>query len=85
MKAKITSKGRITIPAAIRNRLNLNPGDVLAFDVSVPFLKATKTISAEAWEQFGKQWQDPWPGKSVEAILDNLRGPVELPPDRPDE
>lgn len=80
MKATLTSKGQITIPLLIRSKFHLKPGDVLEFDETAPFLKATKTISPEAWEEFGKQWTDPLPGMRVEAVLDELRGPVELPP-----
>ena len=83
MKATLTSKGQITIPLAIRNKFHLKPGDVLEFDESAPILKATKVISTEAWEQFGKQWKDPWPDHRSESVLDELRGPVELPPVTP--
>ena len=32
-KAKITSKGQLTLPAAVREALKVKPGDVLTFDV----------------------------------------------------
>lgn len=32
IKAKLTSKGQITIPVAIRRKLNLQPGDELLFE-----------------------------------------------------
>ncbi len=79
MQATLTSKGQITIPVHVRNRLHLKPGDVLEFDEKAPFLKAVKTIPAEAWEQFGKTACDPWGNMSVLEIMDELRGPVELP------
>ena len=80
MKATLTSKGQITIPRVIRSKFHLKPGDVLDFDESAPFLKATKSISPEAWQEFGQHWTDPWPELGVEAVLEELRGPVELPP-----
>ncbi len=79
MKATRTTKGQITIPAKIRRNLHLEPGDVLEFDEEASFLKATKAIAPEAWEKFGEGWEDPWPERDVKEILDELRGPVELP------
>jgi hypothetical protein len=43
-----------------------------------PFLKATKTIPSEAWEQFGKAAVEPWGNMSIFEIMDEVRGPVEL-------
>lgn len=79
MQATLTSKGQITIPVQIRNRLHLKPGDVLEFDDNAPFLKATKAIPAQAWDQFGRDAVDPWQGMGVLAVMEELRGPVELP------
>jgi AbrB family looped-hinge helix DNA binding protein len=79
MKAILTSKGQITIPVDIRNRLRLKTGDVLDFDETTPFLKATKSIDAEAWAQFGAEATDPWGGIEIHQVMDELRGPVELP------
>jgi len=79
MQATLTSKGQITVPIHIRNRLHLKPGDVLEFDETAPFLKATKTIPPKAWEEFGRDAIDPWVGMDIYKIMDELRGPVELP------
>jgi AbrB family looped-hinge helix DNA binding protein len=81
VQATLTSKGQITIPVQIRQRLHLKPGDVLEFDESAPFLKATKTIPPHAWEAFSQGWQDPWPGLTLNEVMDDLRGAVALPPD----
>jgi len=79
VKATLTSKGQITIPIDIRNRLRLKPGDILEFDETAPYLKAIKTIEPEAWEQFGREAKDPWKGMDVLQVMQELRGPVELP------
>jgi AbrB family looped-hinge helix DNA binding protein len=79
MKTTLASKGQITIPIDIRNRLHLKPGDVLEFDEEAPFLKATKAVPPQAWERFGSEAGDPWGDKDILQVMDELRGPVELP------
>jgi AbrB family looped-hinge helix DNA binding protein len=80
MKATITTKGQITIPIGIRRNLKLKAGDVLEFDETAPYLKATRAIAPKAWVLFEEAWQDPWPNHPTEDVLDEIRGPVELPP-----
>jgi AbrB family looped-hinge helix DNA binding protein len=70
MKATLNSKGQITIPIAIRNRLRLKPGDVLEFDEEAPFLKATKTISPQAWARFGSEATDPWGNRDMLQVME---------------
>jgi AbrB family looped-hinge helix DNA binding protein len=79
MQATLTSKGQITIPVALRRRLDLHVGDILEFDESAPFLKATKAISPDAWDAFRKNWRNPYAGRTSRQIIDELRGPAELP------
>ncbi|MFV1995932.1 MAG: AbrB/MazE/SpoVT family DNA-binding domain-containing protein [Verrucomicrobiales bacterium] len=80
MKSTLTSKGQLTVPARIRKLLHLKPGDVLEFDETAPFLKATKAIAPGAWQELGTDWEDPFPDCKVEEALKQLRGPVEHPP-----
>ena len=79
MQTTLTSKGQITIPIKVRKQLHLMPGDILEFDEATPYLKATKVIKPEAWDNFGSAAIDPWPGLDVNEVLEELRGPVELP------
>lgn len=78
MKAILTSKGQITIPAPIRQKLGLKPGQALEFDESAPFLKAVPAFDEEEMRSVvgcakGKL------GLSSEEWLQTTRGPVDLP------
>jgi AbrB family looped-hinge helix DNA binding protein len=48
MKATLTSKGQVTIPSAIRQRLGLEPGQVLEFDENAPYLRAVPVFDEAA-------------------------------------
>ncbi len=78
MKAKLTSKGQITIPLKIRRKLRLKAGQELDFDESTPYLKATRVIDEKAMRSVAgclkEQIRD-----SIPDILDRTRGKVDLP------
>jgi AbrB family looped-hinge helix DNA binding protein len=77
MKATLTSKGQVTIPAAIRRRLGLEAGHVVDFDETTPYLKATVVFDEDAMRsvlgcaQAGAPRSADW--------LDATRGPVDTP------
>ena len=76
VKATITSKGQVTIPIGIRERLGLKTGQVLEFDPASPFIKAVPVFDEDemhsvvgcAKGRLGRTSQD-W--------LDETRGPAE--------
>ena len=77
MKATITSKGQITIPAAIRRKLKLEPGQVLEFDENAPYLKALKVFDVQGMYSVIGCSKDAMPGVNGGKWLDETRGPVE--------
>lgn len=78
MKATLTSKGQITIPAAIRERLGLKPGQVLDFDETAPFLKAVPVFDEDDMRSVLGCARGAL-GRSSPEWLDETRGPLALP------
>jgi AbrB family looped-hinge helix DNA binding protein len=80
MKATVTSKGQITIPQPIREKLRLEPGTVLDFDDQADHLIAKKAVDPERMRSVIGIGRSELAEKTVDEWLDELRGPVELPP-----
>lgn len=81
MRATLTSKGQITIPVVIRERLALKPGQILDFDETAPFLKAVAVFDEQEMRSVvgcakGKL------GRNAAEWLNETRGPVALPRQR---
>jgi AbrB family looped-hinge helix DNA binding protein len=83
MKATITSKGQITIPKALREKYHLRSGDVIDFDENAPVLTGRKGISSEAFQiaRSLRKEENPFEGMTTMEIMEELRGPVDLPPE----
>ena len=43
MKGKVTTKGQVTIPHAIRDRLGIHPGSTVEFEVAGDVVKVRKS------------------------------------------
>lgn len=50
MKAKVTSKGRVTIPKELRELLGIRPGDVLEVDEEAERVVISKPTAEEQGE-----------------------------------
>jgi AbrB family looped-hinge helix DNA binding protein len=83
MTATITSKGQITIPLRVRQKLNLKTGDQLEFDETAPVLTARRVVKRAAWEKTVADWQKTatkalkghkWEKAPATEIIDDLRG-----------
>jgi len=83
MKATVTSKGQITIPLAIRRKLQLRRGTVLEFDERADHLKATKAVDAERMRRVIGIARAELAGKTAREWIDELRGAVDLPRTKP--
>jgi AbrB family looped-hinge helix DNA binding protein len=83
MKATMTSKGQITIPAKIRRKLNLKPGNILEFDENSSFLKAVRVFDpGQMYGIIGCCKSSKSSEQTANAWLDQTRGKVKLPKDR---
>jgi AbrB family looped-hinge helix DNA binding protein len=80
MKATITSKGQITIPLRIRQRLNLHTGTVLEFDEHADCLKAIKAVDHARMRSVIGIARQELASKTALGWLDELRGPVQSSP-----
>lgn len=81
MKATVTSKGQITIPAPLRAKFRLRPGTVLEFDESAPVLTARRVVSRQRMARASGRLARELAGKSSVEWLEDLRGRVEPPTD----
>ncbi|RPI81361.1 MAG: AbrB/MazE/SpoVT family DNA-binding domain-containing protein [Planctomycetaceae bacterium] len=83
MKATITSKGQITIPVAIREKLGLKPGDQIEFDENATILVGRRVVDNTEWQATLDAWRKdsrealsghPWDTASALEVVDDLRG-----------
>ena len=74
MPTKITSKGQVTIPKAVRDRLGLRPGDEIDFVEDDGVVRVRKHIDRAAihkWRGFLKDLK----GKDPDEIVREMRDP----------
>jgi AbrB family looped-hinge helix DNA binding protein len=75
-EAKITSKGQITIPHAIRRALRLREGDTVVFEIDHHGVRLYPRRPASVFAEYEGIWREG-EGQSVDAInaaLRNMRG-----------
>lgn len=76
MKAVVSEKGQVTIPKQLRDRLAIAPGQELDFTEEDGRLVARKVRERSAVDAVYGILE---PGGGTDALIDELRGPVDLP------
>ncbi|MCA1834240.1 MAG: AbrB/MazE/SpoVT family DNA-binding domain-containing protein [Actinomycetota bacterium] len=77
MKARVSEKGQVTIPKALRTRLGIRPGATLDFEAVNGRLVAKKVGQGDSMDAlFGILKSD---GRTTDEIIDEMRGgPADL-------
>ena len=73
MRSTISSKGQITVPVEVRERLGLIPGTPVEFELREEGVLLRKGISGS--HPVDKVWATLRLDRSVDEILDEMRGP----------
>lgn len=81
MKATVTSKGQVTLPAALRRKLGIEQGTVLEFEEVDGELRARKEKARGSVYDCIGMLADRLP-MTVHEFLDEVRGPADLPPEK---
>ncbi len=73
MKSKVSSKGQVTVPAVVRNRLGLHPGTIVQFEIRENAAIMRKGSSGQ--HPVDRLFGTVKLRRSVDALLDEMRGP----------
>ncbi len=87
MMATPGNKGKITLPLALRQRLDLKAGDQREFDENASVLTVRRVAYSGEWDMTIASWQasaaialqgHPWENETSSSVIEDLRGgPVE--------
>ena len=72
-RAKVTSKGQITVPVEIRKSLGVKPGDHLRFEQQEGDVRVMRDAEENVFEQYRGIGGFPGMGKGREAIVAYFR------------
>ena len=73
--AKITSKGQVTIPPAICQRLGIGPGDEIEFQETDNGIIVTKGVTASPFDKYVGYLKKKR-GQQPDRIVEKMRGPL---------
>ncbi len=73
LTAKVTSKGQVTIPKQVRDKLGVQPGEGIGFEEKGGIFIIKKAVKKSPFDKWiGKL--NRLKGKRSDAVLDELRG-----------
>ena len=74
MGQRLTVKGQVTLPKAVRDHLRVRPGEAVRFVIRPDGgVEVEADAPAEAWRELAGLWRGP----DADAYLDMMRGPPE--------
>lgn len=82
MKSLVTSKGQITIPKPLRDQFGIEAGTAVSFEAARDGIRLRKIVERTKRSTALGCLKQELAGRSVKEWMDELRGPVELPPKR---
>lgn len=72
-KAKITSKGQVTIPKDVRERLGLRPGDAIEFVEDRRGFRVQKRVAASPFKKY-RGYLKHLAGRDPDDLVEQMRG-----------
>ncbi len=72
-KTKITTKGQVTIPKDVRERLGLRPGDEIEFVEDRSGFRVQKRVSASPFKKY-RSYLNGLVGRDPDELVEQMRG-----------
>ena len=72
-KSRMTSKGQVTIPKEVRQRLGLRPGDELEFTEEDGVFRLSKRVSATPLKSY-RGYLKELAGRDPDEVVQEMRG-----------
>jgi AbrB family looped-hinge helix DNA binding protein len=79
VKARVTSKGQVTIPKELRDKFGIEPGVQVDFVAATDGIRLRKVVDRSKRRGVFGCLKKELAGHSVTDLLDELRGSAELP------
>jgi antitoxin PrlF len=79
MTSSVTSKGQVTIPKHLRKKFGIAEGTKMAFTAAADGIRLRKVVDSAKARSVVGCLREELKGRTVSEIMDELRGPVEIP------